>query len=154
MVNNELVYTDDNNNYVVIMCNVVEKLYSHKQITPSDLEAAGVLIGERRGNHIVIYEISEPGPDDIRKRTLVNRKGSHHQKTVNAYFEKSKGELQYLGEWHTHPEDIPSPSSTDITSWMLNIESSLPIVLLIVGNRQFWLGKKEDNNIIILNEKI
>ena len=28
-------------------------------------------------------------------------------------FKKSKGKCIYLGEWHTHPEDYPTPSSLD-----------------------------------------
>lgn len=64
-------------------------------------ESAGVLIGERRGQHLVVCDISEPGSGDIRQRCRVDRRGVHHQSRVNEAFERSAGTHLYLGEWHT-----------------------------------------------------
>lgn len=56
---------------------------------------------------------------------------------LNDVFISSKGELFYLGEWHSHPNGFPIPSSTDLKtlrkiakSKTLRIETPL---LLIVG---------------------
>uniref|UniRef100_UPI003CED28D9 Mov34/MPN/PAD-1 family protein n=1 Tax=Enterobacter cloacae complex sp. 280C5 TaxID=3395861 RepID=UPI003CED28D9 len=35
---------------------------------------------------------------------------------------RSDGFLVYLGEWHTHPEDFPQPSSTDLRSWRTGLK--------------------------------
>ncbi|WP_081409005.1 Mov34/MPN/PAD-1 family protein [Acinetobacter gyllenbergii] len=47
-----------------------------------------------------------------------------------------------MGEWHTHPEDVPSPSPTDINSWRTNLVSNEELVLIIVGRTNFWIGKQ------------
>src|SRR3990167_4488894 len=96
MALSELTYVDNNDHLVVIMPNALDKLYSYRQLSPISREAAGVLIGERRGNHIVIYTISEPGPDDIRSRFSVIRRSTHHQKLVNELHCTSSGTMNYL----------------------------------------------------------
>lgn len=138
----EITYTDDNGHLVVIMPGVVERLLSYRQISPVSLEAAGVLIGERRENHVVIHAISEPGPGDARTRFTVVRKGPHHQALVNKLHHASGGTMNYLGEWHTHPERFPSPSNTDKTSWQREIMSEELMILIIVGQSAMWCGKK------------
>ncbi len=49
----------------------------------------------------------------------------------------------YIGEWHFHPEALPSPSSTDVnTMHMLSKNSKLhcpePILIIIGGNEKCW----------------
>ena len=146
----EITYTDDNGHLVVIMPGVVERLRSYRQISPVSLEAAGVLIGERRENHVVIHEISEPGPGDVRTRSTVVRKGLHHQALVNKLHHASGGTMNYLGEWHTHPERFPSPSNTDKSSWQRDIMSEELMILIIVGQSATWCGKMEGRRIEVL----
>lgn len=143
----ELTFKDSDGNLVVIMSSAYKKLYFYRQIKPENHEAAGVLIGERRGGHIIITHISEPGQDDISTRFSVNRKGRHHQLVVNQAFYESKGILNYVGEWHTHPEDDPTPSRLDLTSWKKNLTDPDPSILLIIGRRNIWVGKKVESQI-------
>lgn len=58
---NELVFIDNFDNHVVVMSEVVRLLKSYRQMQYVSTEAGGVLIGERRGPHIVITHISERG---------------------------------------------------------------------------------------------
>lgn len=150
---NELVFIDEFDNHIVVMSEVVRLLHTYRQMHYANTEAGGVLIGERRGQHIVITDISEPGSGDIRKRCRFERKGDHHQQKVNKLFEQSDGCLVYLGEWHTHPEDSPHPSHTDMKSWLAGLIATDPMVLLIVGRESEWLGMKLENVITALNEK-
>ncbi|MCI4450436.1 MULTISPECIES: CBASS system CD-NTase/cGAS isopeptidase Cap3 [Enterobacteriaceae] len=150
----ELVFIDDDYNHVVIMSDVVQNLNLYRQLHYASTEAGGTLIGERRGKHIVITHISEPGPGDVRSRTRIERKGKHHQKKVDDLFQQSDGFLVYLGEWHTHPEDFPQPSSTDISSWRTGLKAIEPMVLIIVGRKQVWCGKKLGSIIKKLEEKM
>jgi integrative and conjugative element protein (TIGR02256 family) len=150
----ELVFIDDGYNHVVIMSEVVRRLNLYRQFHYASTEAGGTLIGERRGEHIVITHISEPGSGDIRSRTRIERKGKHHQQKVDYLFQKSDGYLVYLGEWHTHPEDFPQPSCTDINSWQTGLKATEPMILLIVGRKQVWGGKKHGNIIKKLEEKM
>jgi integrative and conjugative element protein (TIGR02256 family) len=140
MNNEEIVFRDKSGQLVVIEPIVVDKLLSYRQMSPLAVEAGGVLIGERRGGHIVICDISEPGPGDHQTRYCVNRKGPHHQQKVMTAFKSSNGHFQYIGEWHTHPEDIPSPSSIDVNSWRGSIQTPHSMVVMIIGRRNIWIG--------------
>ncbi len=148
----ELIFKDESGHLVVIMEHVVKRLLSYSQLNHFTPESAGVLIGERRGKHIVVCTISEPGLGDIRQRYRVDRRGAHHQSIVDAAFEQTGGVHQYLGEWHTHPEDKPSPSSTDIYSWRQNIVANEVMLLLIVGRKGYWLGQKIGVSITALKQ--
>lgn len=150
--NLDLIFSDNSNSMIVIMSNVVEILLSHRQLTSDSFEAAGVLIGERRGMHLVINDISEPGAGDIRYRYNVDRRGQHHQAKVISTFSQSDGRKQYLGEWHTHPEDYPAPSSTDKSSWARNLKYNKPMIVIIVGRNNLWVGKIVGNSLVKLTE--
>jgi integrative and conjugative element protein (TIGR02256 family) len=152
MQNKELVYKEEDGSLVVIIPDVIKVFMSYRQLNVTSPESAGVLIGERRGSHIVIKTVSEPNNNDIRSRFTVNRIGTHHQQKVDQAFIDSKGTSQYVGEWHTHPEDIPTPSGLDFESWNENLNSNLPLILIIVGRKQFWVAKKYNQKIITLTE--
>ncbi|MCT8869364.1 MAG: peptidase [Shewanella oneidensis] len=152
MLIDELIFKDMNDDLVVILKNASTLLQNHRQLTSDSKEAAGVLIGERRGRHLVICDISEPGEGDIRYRFSVNRKGSHHQEKVDVAFEQSNGTHQYIGEWHTHPEDFPSPSFTDRCSWLRNISSNKPMIVLIVGRKKIWVAKKNGCRLSLMTQ--
>nr|WP_279053174.1 Mov34/MPN/PAD-1 family protein [Acinetobacter tandoii] len=150
MVDKELVFQAQDQSLVVLSTEVATTLISYRQLSNSSPESAGVIIGERRGVHIVIKMLSEPSRWDIRSRFMVDRISNHHQKVVDKAFKKSNGEWHYLGEWHTHPEDVPKPSATDYRSWHTNLKSNDPLILIIVGRSDFWVGKKIKDNIEVL----
>lgn len=152
MIDKELVFKAQDESLVVISTEVANTLLSYRQISNSSHESAGVLIGERRDVHIVIKNLSEPSRWDIRSRFKVDRVSKHHQKVVDNAFKNSNGTLQYLGEWHTHPEDVPKPSMTDYSSWHKNLKSSDPLILIIAGRTDFWVGKKINENIEVLKQ--
>lgn len=150
MIDAELTYTDSSGGLLVIMPAAWAKLLEHRQLRFFSTEAAGVLIGERRGSHLVVHEISEPGYGDVRRRCFVDRRGPHHQVMVDEAFARSSGRLQYLGEWHTHPEDSPSPSPTDFGSWQRHLLSHEQMALVIVGRKEIWAAKKIAQEVIPL----
>ena len=148
----ELVFQDENNNVVVILEDVIKVMLGYRQLTFNSLEAAGVLIGERRGSHLVICDLSLPGTGDLRSRYRVDRRGKHHQEKVNGCFRTSEGYLQYLGEWHTHPEDFPEPSPLDKKSWKDNLIADFPMVTVIIGRKALWIARKEGDKLQVLRE--
>lgn len=152
MVDKELVFKAQDESLVVISTEAANTLLSYRQISDSSPESAGVLIGERRDVHIVITDLSEPSRWDIRSRFMVDRVSKHHQKAVDDALKKSNGEWHYLGEWHTHPENVPKPSMTDYGSWHKNLKLDQPLVLIIVGRTHFWVGKKIQDNIEVLKQ--
>ncbi len=61
-------------------------------------------------------------------------------KWLTRVFNKSEGRSIYLGEWHSHPNGYPYPSSTDLKA-MKSISENSDVrittpLLLIVGYRQ------------------
>ncbi|MDI3454155.1 Mov34/MPN/PAD-1 family protein [Acinetobacter sp. V89_4] len=152
MIGKDLVFKANDGALVVILSEVVEILLSYRQLADSSTESAGVIIGERRGIHLVVRTVSVPNFTDIRSRFSVNRIGKHHQEKVDTAFRESKGTWQYLGEWHTHPENIPSPSMVDYNSWKKYLYSSDPLILIIVGRTKWWVGKKINHKIDVLQQ--
>lgn len=150
MTNIELAFSDKLGGLLVIMPSALDKLLSYRQLDSLSNEAAGVLIGERRESHLVVHEISEPGEGDIRSRCFVDRRGPHHQAAVDEAFVRSLGRLQYLGEWHTHPEDKPSPSAKDLGTWRRHLVAQEQMVLVIVGRKEIWAAKKVTEQIVPL----
>lgn len=152
MPSKELVFQAQDKSLVVITPEMADIFIFYRQLSSSSPESAGVIIGERRDVHIVIRTISVPSDADIRSRFMVNRISKHHQRTVDKAFLDSNGASQYLGEWHTHPEDVPQPSMTDYNSWYKNLTAAEPLILIIVGRTHFWVGKKTLNNIEVLKQ--
>ena len=151
MTDTELTFTDKHGGLLVITPSPLKRMLAYRQLSWFSTEAAGVLIGERRGSHVVVHQISEPGPGDIRRRCFVDRRGAHHQIAVDEAFIGSSGMLQYVGEWHTHPEDSPSPSSTDLGTWQRHlIADDEQMILLIIGRKEIWAAKKDAGIIIPL----
>lgn len=152
MLGKDLVFKAADDALVVILSEVVEILLSYRQLENSNPESAGVIIGERRGIHLVVRMVSVPNFSDIRSRFSVNRIGKHHQEKVDTAFRESNGTWQYLGEWHTHPENIPSPSMVDYNSWKKYLSSPDPLILIIVGRTKWWVGKKINQEIKVLEQ--
>ncbi len=56
-------------------------------------------------------------------------------------WKESDETMGYMGEWHTHPEDHPTPSGIDLRNWLdITVPRPEPMVFLILGRRSDWLG--------------
>jgi integrative and conjugative element protein (TIGR02256 family) len=89
----------------------------HVQHLEADPESGGILLGCVRGPHLEVLEASTPTKWDRRFRYFFERLPFGHQLLADEKWTKSSGTVRYLGEWHTHPEDDPSPSSLDRSEW-------------------------------------
>lgn len=92
---------------------------AHRQHDRADPEAGGVLLGrivvERPD--AVVETVTIPSPHDRRSRFAFFRARRPTQAAINVAWEASGGAQNYIGEWHTHPEDHPSPSWIDRRDW-------------------------------------
>ncbi len=119
---------------------VIEKLKTFIQISPSSAEAGGLLIGYKRGMHFEITDITYPYKGDIRNRFFFERKDKKHINKLKYLQKFSSGKKGFLGEWHTHPEKNPSPSSLDLTEWKKTVSYNDDILLfLIVGEETIYI---------------
>jgi integrative and conjugative element protein (TIGR02256 family) len=121
------------------------------QHASSATEAGGVLLGRhlRDGSAIVVDTVTTPMPGDRRARTWFHRAQRRHQAAIDAAWADSEGTCTYLGEWHTHPEPMPSPSSVDWADWRRRLRHDRytePIFFIIVGTTvtRAWEGRRPD----------
>ena len=107
-----MIYKYDDK-YVVFTEEVIKVLDRHKQCNYTQHEAGGILLGKVYNDLIIIDQISEPSIKDRSGRFYFIRNVKRAQSIVDRAWKESNGERIYLGEWHTHPEDIPTPSRDD-----------------------------------------
>ncbi|TKU68817.1 Mov34/MPN/PAD-1 family protein [Citrobacter sp. TBCS-14] len=128
---------------VLIHPKVCSVLDSFRQIDKTAPEAFGVLIGGRTldNKQYKITEITEPKVGDHCSRTRFTLKDPEHQAIVDKHYVDSGGELAYLGTWHTHPEDFPNASLTDINDWKECAKRNLDrqLFFVIVGLKKMAL---------------
>ncbi len=105
---------------------------------------------------VVIDMISFPMPGDKATRTTFFRKKKAHQQIIDREWEASNHTCTYLGEWHTHPEPYPSPSSIDDTNWKRKLRDDIvdsdSLFFLIVGTSEMrmWEGHRRSRTISLL----
>lgn len=128
---------------VLVERGVLSAINPFRQRSPKAPEAGGILIGYRRADHLHIVEATVPGPADTGTRVSFRRDDLGHQRRASARWQDSHGYLDYLGEWHTHPEMSPSPSGTDLRAWQ-EVVARRPtevFVFAILGIESgMWIG--------------
>jgi integrative and conjugative element protein (TIGR02256 family) len=104
----------------------------------SQTEAGGLLLGHVRDIHREILEATIPTPLDRRFKYLFERLAFGHRVIADRRWSASNGQIRYVGEWHTHPQDHPVPSNTDIYEWRQLARQRLdrkPLLVVIVGRK-------------------
>lgn len=80
-----------------------------------EAETGGLLFGERDDSASVIWvsEVSGPPPDSSgsSEEFVCGVEGTAEMNAEKR--SRTRGSVHYLGMWHTHPESLPLPSSTD-----------------------------------------
>ena len=87
---------------------------------------------------------------DIRARFHFFRSEKHHQKAMDELWVASDYTKTYLGEWHTHDEDVPSPSTTDIKEWKRiskGQHNSSVLFFIIIGRRKIGIWTINHGNV-------
>jgi integrative and conjugative element protein (TIGR02256 family) len=128
---------------------VLSQLQSHRQLKTKSKEAGGVLLGRHLLGtlDIIVDEITQPVRSDRRSWSGFFRSLAHHTRAVTRWRE-SGGTCAYLGSWHTHPEDVPNPSSTDLEDWRHALDrdryegDSLFFVIVGTERARVWQGRR------------
>ena len=100
---------------------VFDQIYQYRQTGCLSSESGGVLIGRQiisTGN-LIIDHCTVPMPLDVCKRTRYLRKDPKHIEFFTTLRQRENNIYAYVGEWHTHPELIPSYSSMDLCNWKM-----------------------------------
>ena len=109
--------TEDRRTLLHFSETTIDTFLKHIQAEDPDCEAGGLLLGSVHGTHIHIEQATVPTAWDKRFRYLFERMPFGHEAIALARWTASQGTVRYLGEWHTHPEDHPTPSGLDRSEW-------------------------------------
>ncbi|CEP94833.1 MULTISPECIES: Mov34/MPN/PAD-1 family protein [Clostridia] len=138
---------------IIINDQVIDIIKKYIQ-SGSKLESGGMLIGSFlvNGNMIEINDITEPQKEDKSSRFGFYRSDKHNE-LLSFKWKESNYTKMYLGEWHTHPQQIPKPSLVDKSSWKKLLKSSITdsnlLIFIIVGFTciEVWIGDRSSNKI-------
>ena len=78
-------------------------------------ETGGMLVGRLNGNCVLIEHATRPGPKAQRSPHRFKRDGDYSQEVLDNIVAESKGEYDYIGEWHSHPAKS-GPSAQDVAA--------------------------------------
>jgi len=98
----------------LVIIEKVKKIFNYfRQDTLEKNEAGGILLGQINKDSILITRASIPNKKDKADRYDFIRDKTMAQHIIDYEFANSNGKTLYLGEWHTHPANIASPSGVD-----------------------------------------
>lgn len=116
-------------------------------------ESGGILMGYYIDDYsFYITDLSTPSESEKSSRFTFVRSFINAKKIIKDLFKTSKGKKIYLGEWHTHPEKYPSPSSIDLESFddqlKKNKLNSKFIFMIICGTQGLYVAKYGKSGLI------
>ena len=151
---NFLLFRRPNGGRLKIANQALQQMLAFLQLNPTDCEAGGVLLGRLLldSHDIVIDEITVPMPGDKRSRFAFYRHKRGHQAVIDRRWRESGGTCIYLGEWHTHPEPVPTPSRIDLTDWQRKLKTdsfdkSLHFLIIGMEEARMWFGIKSSKQV-------
>ncbi len=130
---------------LVIEDEVLSGIYKFNPINYKN-ENGGILLGKfnKKNNTYIITNISTTNSKDRKGKYFFIRNKKQAQMVIDKYWKISNGEINYLGEWHTHDEQYPTPSFIDkqLVKQMLNNKN-------IEINNVFMIILGKDENLYI-----
>lgn len=128
--------SDDNVYCVIIEEEVLDLFQKHKQDNDTKPESGGLLFAQYDKNITIISKATVPHASDTRKRFFFASKNKILRKEIKKYF---KSGFHYIGDWHTHPEEYPLPSTIDVSTIRSKFQESIHtlthFLMIIVGNK-------------------
>jgi integrative and conjugative element protein (TIGR02256 family) len=105
----------------------------------SSLENGGIFLGWRSGEDRIIVDLRGPGPLALHGRHCFVPDHKWQVAEVKSAFETSDGDLDYLGDWHSHPDGVAEMSDLD-SATLLRIARrvSEPLMLIVAGCGLTW----------------
>jgi integrative and conjugative element protein (TIGR02256 family) len=103
-------------------------------------EFGGVLIGIRDKEKTIVVDFVTPTNFSISRKKFV-RDNKYLNEELERIYRMSYGKLEYLGEWHSHPEGCTKFSNDDKTSMLkiatdLNVGFNFPFLIIFSLNKK------------------
>jgi len=127
--------------YLVLEKTVLNHFEKWRQLNPGMSEAGGQLFGAIEGRCIRIKLATGPRCSDRRGRFFFIADRLAERREIGALH---KSGLHYFGDWHTHPQAVPTPSEIDLASmadlYTRSKHELHAFVMVIVGTASFPAG--------------
>lgn len=126
---------DDSSLLLNFSDDVLQVFSDHVQ-TGARPESGGVLLGTVHAGGLLVTVATQPTRRDRRFRYLFVRLPFGHRTIARRLWRGSGALTRYIGEWHTHPQDVPSPSAIDLDEWrkLAKVRADArPLLAVIVG---------------------
>jgi integrative and conjugative element protein (TIGR02256 family) len=115
-------------------------------------ESGGQLFGRIESGNFVVSEVTGLQRTDVRSRTSFTMDVAAANVEI---VERFKRGLHFFGDWHTHPEDDPKPSQTDLknAARLFQAANGRPcFIMVIVGRKNTYVGVHNAKSIARLAE--
>lgn len=99
------------NERITFSAGAIAHMLAHRQLGAGDAEAGGQLFARLSARRVDIEVATGPRPADRRARFYFAPSRIHERREIRDLHRRG---LHYVGDWHTHPEPRPSPSSLDL----------------------------------------
>ena len=134
-----LTYKNQGSDIVVVFSSsALDHFARSRQLQPFSAEAGGQLFATFDGVVAVIELATGPRLTDHRSRYGFRPDRQAEQLEIKSMFERG---LHYVGDWHTHPTQVPVPSPEDLSSIRAVVRQSTHqlkgFVLVVVGKAPF-----------------
>jgi len=142
VIDGSLVYTHGRINHTIeFVPGVLNTFQKFKQKRFWQKEAGGQLFAKFINETVQIVKATGPKKTDRRSRFYFYPDRLREQNEINTIYKQG---LHYIGDWHTHAEDKPTPSKRDVKSINECVRESKHdlngFLLVIVGRLDFPQG--------------
>ena len=128
--------------------NVLKPVFEYLSETSFKYESGGFILGSQVEDEsaFIITRMTLPDKEDERGAVSFMRNRIPADKLISDERNGSNGSENYLGEWHTHNEDIPHPSITDNllmrqVDWEKSCLFDHAFMIIFGNNGKAYVGK-------------
>jgi integrative and conjugative element protein (TIGR02256 family) len=119
---------------IILTDEALSSMFEYRQLGPTAKEGGGQLFAKFAGADTIIVEATTPKLLD--KRTRRGLKPNRMLQRIEIWDRHKKG-LHFVGDWHTHPEEVPRPSWKDIEDmaecYLLSTHTLRAFIMIIIG---------------------
>jgi len=112
--------------------------------TRARAENGGILLGWRSDEDRIVADLRGPGAHALHGRHCFVPDHAWQVTEINRAFPASRGDLDYLGDWHSHPEVVAEMSDLD-SATLLRIARRVP-------DASYWCVRQSSQFLLRLME--
>lgn len=139
------VHRHAENGWTVYVDDGVLESIRHLRSAKLPNETGGVLIGVHDMQRQIVYiaDALESPEDSVEWPTLFIRGCAELREAVETHKSATLGNLEYIGEWHSHPDRVgcaPSPDDERLFDWIAEhmVLDERPAIMLIACSEGHW----------------